>query len=171
MKKGFIIKNYADSRTEKLIKLRRKIQNTNNKIIKIILINKYNKIQFELNSFYPLSTSISNNITFPHGICGIYVSNGAKIGDNCVIFHQVTIGSNSLSDSKTKGSPIIGKNCYIGAGAKIIGNVTIGDNVRIGANTVVTKNVPSNTTVVGQEFRVIRHNHKLDNSFIPYGKS
>ena len=70
--------------------------------------------------------------TFPHGFSGIFVSEGAKIGKNCVIFHQVTIGSNTLPDSRGKGAPVLGNNVYIGAGAKIIGNVTVGDNVLIG---------------------------------------
>ena len=53
----------------------------------------------------------------------------AKIGKNCTIFHQVTIGSNTLEGSKHYGAPTIGDNCFIGAGAKIIGKVKVGDNV------------------------------------------
>lgn len=78
------------------------------------------------------------------------------IGANCVIFQQVTIGSNTLSDTKSAGAPVIGDNCYIGAGAKIIGNVTIGNNCRIGANAVVTKDVPDNSTVISGEMRIIK---------------
>src|SRR5690554_3855970 len=58
---------------------------------------------------------------FPHGFSGIFISAGAKIGKECVIFHHVTIGSNTLPGSKGYGAPTIGDNCYIGAGAKIIG--------------------------------------------------
>ena len=115
-----------------------------------------------------LYTSISDNIVFPHGIYGIFISQGAQIGDNCTIFHQVTIGSNTLPDSKYFGSPKIGKNVYIGAGAKIIGNVTIGDNVRIGANAVVTKDIPDNATVVQASPRIILHNEVRDNRFKKY---
>lgn len=75
----------------------------------------------------------------PHGVSGIFISSGSKIGRNAVIFQQVTIGSVTTLDSKSQGSPIIGDNCYIGAGAKIIGNIKIGNNVRIGANCVYTK--------------------------------
>lgn len=83
----------------------------------------------------------------PHGLSGIFVSKDAKIGKGCVIFQQVTIGSNSLIDSKGCGAPVIGDYCYIGAGAKIIGNVHIGNNCRIGANAVVVKDIPDNSTV------------------------
>ena len=78
----------------------------------------------------------------------MFISGDAQIGKACVIFQQVTIGSNRTPGSKHWGAPIIGDNCYIGAGAKIIGNVKIGDNCRIGANAVVTKDVPSNSTIV-----------------------
>src|SRR5699024_11656176 len=92
---------------------------------------------------------------FPHGITGIFISQGAKIGKDAVIFQQVTIGSNTLKGSKSYGAPVIGDNCYIGAGAKIIGGIKIGDNVRIGANAVVVKDVPDNAVVVNQPGRVI----------------
>ncbi len=103
--------------------------------------------------------------TFPHGITGIFVSGGAKIGKNCVIFHQVTIGSNTLKDSLKFGAPTIGDNVYIGAGAKIIGNVNIGNNVRIGANCVVVKDVPENATIISQPARVIIKDFQQSNNF------
>ena len=81
----------------------------------------------------------------PHHLNGIIVSHNAIIGDNCTIFHQVTIGSNGKDD----GAPIIGDNVLIGAGAKIIGKIRVGNTVKIGANAIVTKNVPNNKTVVG----------------------
>jgi serine O-acetyltransferase len=100
---------------------------------------------------------------FPHGMLGIFVSDGAKIGDNCTIFQHVTIGSNLLLDSKGKGAPTIGNNCYIGAGAKIIGNVKIGNNCRIGANCVVYRDMPDNSVAVLQPTRVIQKK-ELDNT-------
>ena len=93
---------------------------------------------------------------------------GAEIGENCVIFQQVTIGSNTLKDSENFGSPKLGKNIYIGTGAKIIGNVEIGDNVRIGANCVVTKNIPANSTVVLNQPRIIVHENSRNNSFLSW---
>lgn len=104
---------------------------------------------------------------FPHGYQGIFISGEAVIGDGCVIFQQVTIGSDTLIDSKKFGAPTIGKNCYIGAGAKIIGNIHVGDNCRIGANAVVYKDVPNNSTVVmGGGMTVIPHASAPDNRFI-----
>lgn len=101
-------------------------------------------------------------------LVGFIFRGGAVIGDNCTIFHQVTIGSNTLADSLCAGSPHIGNNVYIGAGAKIIGNVKIGDNVRIGANCVVVEDVPNNSTVVMPKARIIIHQKKRENTFIEY---
>lgn len=86
----------------------------------------------------------------PHGLNGIVISHNAKIGSNCTIFHQVTIGEGN------GGAPTIGNNVLIGAGAKIIGGIKIGDNVKIGAGCVVSKDVPDNSTVVSAQNRIIR---------------
>lgn len=117
-----------------------------------------------------LETKFSGYPYFPHGICGIFISQGAKIGKNCTIFQQVTIGSNTLKDSSGYGAPQIGDNVYIGAGAKIIGNVKIGNNCRIGANCVVTKDVPDNATVVMEQPRIIVHEMERENEFVNYNK-
>lgn len=103
--------------------------------------------------------------TFPHGILGVFVSRYAHIGKGCVIFQHVTIGSNTLKDSKMRGAAVIGDGVMIGAGAMIIGAVTIGDNARIGAGCVVVKDVPPNTTVVSAANRMIVHDRELDNTF------
>lgn len=116
----------------------------------------------------PLS-SLPESTVFPHGITGIFVSHGAIIGENCTIFQQVTIGSNTIYDHPKNGAPHIGNNVYIGAGAKIIGNCRIGDNVRIGANCVVFNDIPDNATVVLERPRVICH-EKRDNRFLSWGK-
>lgn len=104
--------------------------------------------------------------TLPHGFSGIHISNKAKIGKNVVIFQFVTIGSNSLPGHPKNGSPQIGDNVYIGAGAKIIGNVTIGNNCRIGANAVVVCDMPANTTAVAASTRFILHDKPNDNTFV-----
>jgi serine O-acetyltransferase len=102
----------------------------------------------------------------PHGMHGIFISGAAKIGKNCVIFQHVTIGSNTLVDSKGLGAPTIGDNVYIGAGAKIIGNVKIGNGVRIGANATVVKDVPDNCVVVsGKQFNLVREEVTLNNHY------
>lgn len=134
------------------------------------LIYIYQKYLLKFNSFFPLSANVESMPTFPHGLNGIFISSGAVIGKDSVIFHQVTIGSNTLSDSKGQGAPKIGDNVYIGAGAKIIGNVVVGNNVRIGANCVVTKDVPDNTTVVAAPARYIVKKIPMDNHFVIYKK-
>ena len=84
-----------------------------------------------------------------HGLNGIIVHLRAHIGKNAIIWQQVTIGSAG------GGTPVIGDNCKIGAGAKVLGGIHIGNNVTIGANTVVTKDIPDGCVVVGAPMRII----------------
>ncbi|PMO79423.1 hypothetical protein BCT00_01060 [Vibrio breoganii] len=85
----------------------------------------------------------------------IVINTKAKIGSNCHINVGVVIGSNVKDRTK---APIIGDNCYIGAGAKIIGNVVLGDNVVVGANAVVTKSFPDgNCSLVGIPANVLEN--------------
>lgn len=126
------------------------------------IFNKYLKNR---NSYIGKNADIGDNLVFPHGIRGIYISGLSKIGEDTIIFHQVTIGSNTLPDSKNAGAPTIGKKCLIGAGAMIIGNVTIGDNCRIGANAIVTQDIPSNSIVVMNKPRIIKKDKILNNCF------
>lgn len=85
----------------------------------------------------------------PHGLNGIIVSHNAVIGENCWIYHQVTIGEGN------GGAPHIGDHVMIGAGAKIIGNIRIGNYVKIGAGCVVTKDVPDRATVVLNDAKIL----------------
>lgn len=115
-------------------------------------------------SYIGLDAIFRNKPCFPHGVNGIFISNDAVIGKNCVIFPNVVIGSNTLPDSQGMGVPRIGDNCFIGAGATIIGNVKVGDNCRIGANATVFKDIPSNSMVVSLEPRIMPMN-SLHNRF------
>lgn len=117
-------------------------------------------------SWIGLGTKFDGPPFFPHLCKGVFISNNAHIGKNVVIFQQVTIGSNTLADSKNQGSPTIGDNVYIGAGAKIIGNCKIGNNCRIGANCIVTKDVPDNCVCVNRGLDIIQKDVELDNRFI-----
>lgn len=98
---------------------------------------------------------IESRPNLPHGVNGLFISGGAKIGKNVTILQQVTIGSNTIEGSKGYGFPQIGNNVYIGAGAKIIGNVRVGNDCKIGANAVVVKDIPDGATVVIDSIRVI----------------
>lgn len=98
---------------------------------------------------------IGRNTTFqsmpilPHGLHGIYISRYAKIGKECRIYQNVTIGS------VDKKAPQIGDYCFIGAGATIVGEIRIGDFVKIGAGAVVFTDVPSYSTVIAGPPRII----------------
>ena len=78
---------------------------------------------------------------------GVVIGETAIIGNDCLIYHQATLGTTGKEKSR-KRHPTIGNNVMIGSGAKVLGNVKIGNNVKIGANAVVTKNVPTNKTVI-----------------------
>jgi len=111
------------------------------------------------------SSAFAGEPCFPHGLYGVFIAGGARVGRNCVIFQQVTLGANAIPTSKTVGCPTLGDNVYVGAGAKIIGKVHIGDNSRIGANCVVTADVPANSLVVLPPPRVIARDAPQDNRY------
>lgn len=118
----------------------------------------------------PTCVHFGGKPNLPHGLSGIFISAHARIGEGCTVFHQVTIGSNTLPDSRSGGAPVIGDNVYIGCGAKIIGGIRVGNNVRIGANCVVFTDVPDNATVVCERPRIIQKQAPQNNSFISIEK-
>ena len=81
-----------------------------------------------------------------HGM-GIVFGETTVIGDNCTIYHGVTLGGTGKDTGKRH--PTLGNNVLIGAGTKVLGPVYIGDNARIGAGSVVLRNLPANCTAVG----------------------
>jgi serine O-acetyltransferase len=89
---------------------------------------------------------IPNGLIFPHPY-GIIIHSQTVIGENTIVMQQVTMGGKSLVEPT--GAPTLGNNCYVGAGAKILGAVRIGNYVTVGANAVVTKDVPEGSVVVG----------------------
>ena len=153
--------------SKKIWLYRNKILNSSNKLLNKIRFIKLFRIMKRTHCLIPINENI-NEFTTPHGLYDIFISFGAKVGKDCVIFNGVTIGSNNLKDSKGFGAPTIGNNVYIGTGAKIIGNVKIGNNVRIGANCIVTKDVKDNSTVVLQECRIISHKKKRNNKYLSW---
>lgn len=135
------------------------------KMKRYLATKSYIHLQALKGFFAPLSARFEAQPVFPHGLSGIFVSGGASIGKHCVIFQQVTIGSNTLAGSKRFGSPTIGRSVYIGAGAKIIGAISVGDGARIGADAVVTRDVPPFATVVGLN-QILPEPHERDNRYI-----
>ncbi len=92
-----------------------------------------------------------------YGGIGVVIHANAIIGENCVIGQNVTIGAiEGYASSEVNRCPVIGNNCYIATGAKILGNVTIGDNCQIGAGAVVLKDAPANSVLVGMPARIIK---------------
>lgn len=95
---------------------------------------------------------IGNRFFIDHGE-GVVIGETTIIGDDVLIYQQVTLGG--TGNEHGKRHPTVGNNVIIGAGAKVLGNITIGDNVRIGAGSVVVDDVPENSTVVGIPGRVV----------------
>ena len=85
---------------------------------------------------------------------GVVIGETAEIGNNVLLFHQVTLGG--ISQSSGKRHPTIGNNVTIGTGAKILGAITIDDNTQIGAGTIITKDIPSYSVVVGNPGKIIK---------------
>lgn len=94
------------------------------------------------------------NTYFPHPI-GIVIHPDVKIGKNCTIYQNVTIGSGKYSEKTNRNVPIIKDNVKVYANSVIVGGVTIGNNAVIGAGAIVLKDVEDNTTVVGNPARAI----------------
>lgn len=96
--------------------------------------------------------NIGRRFFIDHGM-GVVIGETAKIGDDCTLYHGVTLGGTTWK--KEKRHPTLGDNVVVGAGAKVLGPINIGNNARIGSNSVVVKDVPEDATVVGIPGRVV----------------
>jgi serine O-acetyltransferase len=96
--------------------------------------------------------TIGRRVFIDHGM-GVVVGETAEIGDDCTLYHGVTLGGTSWN--KGKRHPTLMSGVVVGAGAKILGPITIGANARIGSNAVVVKDVPDNATAVGIPARIL----------------
>ena len=97
--------------------------------------------------------TIGQRVFIDHGM-GVVIGETAEIGDDCTIYHGVTLGGTGKDTGKRH--PTIGNNVLISTGAKVLGPFTVGDNSRIGANAVVLQEVPPDSTVVGVKARVVK---------------
>ena len=100
---------------------------------------------------------IGKDFFIDHG-SGTVIGETAEVGDNVTIYQNVSLGGTSLKQEKRH--PTVGNNVVIGAGAKLLGPIIIGDNVKIGSNSVVTKDVPPNSVVVGVPGRIVARDGK-----------
>jgi len=96
--------------------------------------------------------TIGRRFFIDHGM-GVVVGETAVIGDDCTLYHGVTLGGTSWN--KGKRHPTLGDNVVVGAGAKVLGPINIGNGARIGSNAVVVKDVPDGATVVGIPGRIV----------------
>nr|VFJ62574.1 MAG: serine O-acetyltransferase [Candidatus Kentron sp. FW] len=97
---------------------------------------------------------IGKRFFIDHGM-GVVIGETAEIGDECTLYHEVTLGGTSWS--KGKRHPTLKNGVIVGAGAKILGPIVVGENARIGSNAVVVRDIPPETTVVGIPGRVVRN--------------
>ena len=102
---------------------------------------------------------IGRRFFIDHGM-GVVIGETTEIGDDCTLYHGVTLGGTSWD--KGKRHPTLGNNVVIGAGAKVLGPIEIGDGVRIGSNAVVLKSVSADMTVVGVPGRLVGAVHEPD---------
>ena len=96
--------------------------------------------------------TIGRRVFIDHGM-GVVVGETAEVGDDCTLYHGVTLGGTSWN--KGKRHPTLLPGVVVGAGAKILGPITIGANARIGSNAVVVKDVPNDATAVGIPARIL----------------
>ena len=109
--------------------------------------------------------TIGRRLVIDHGT-GIVIGETAEIGDDCLLYQNVTLGGTGKDVGKRH--PTLGNNVMVGSGAKVLGPFKVGDNARIAANSVVLREVPDNATVVGVPGRVVKiSGEKLDHIHTP----
>lgn len=103
--------------------------------------------------------TIGRRFFIDHGM-GVVIGETAEIGDDCTLYHGVTLGGTTWN--KGKRHPTLKNGVVVGAGAKVLGPIEVGDNARIGSNAVVTKEVPAGATVVGIPGRIVRKGNSTE---------
>lgn len=103
--------------------------------------------------------TIGRRFFIDHGM-GVVIGETAEIGDDCTLYHGVTLGGTSWN--KGKRHPTLKNNVVVGAGAKVLGPITVNTGARIGSNAVITHDVPADGTVVGVPGRLVRKHADTD---------
>ncbi len=104
---------------------------------------------------------IGRRFFIDHGM-GVVIGETAIVGDDCTLYHGVTLGGTSWD--KGKRHPTLGNNVIVGAGAKVLGPINVGDDARVGSNAVVLKPVPAGATVIGVPGRLVEPSKPVDDS-------
>ena len=112
------------------------------------------KLEKKYGVYIHRDAEIKPGLSLPHPV-GIVIGQGVNIGENVVIYQNVTLGGARRGDWKANNYPDIGDGTIIFSGAAIVGKINIGKNCVIGANAVVTKDIPDNATAVGVPARII----------------
>ena len=107
--------------------------------------------ELEASKIHP-AAKIGRRFFIDHGM-GVVIGATAIVGDDVMIYHDVTLGARTGGSGKRH--PTIGNNVVIGAGARVLGDISVGNGVKIAANMVVTKSVPASTNVDSSEFFAI----------------
>jgi len=98
--------------------------------------------------------TIGRRVFIDHGM-GVVIGETAEIGDDCTLYHGVTLGGTSWN--KGKRHPTLGRGVVVGTGAKILGPILVGDGAKVGSNAVVVRDIPPRATAVGIPARVVNH--------------
>ena len=101
------------------------------------------------------AAKLGKGVFIDHGM-GVVIGETAEVGDGCTIYQGVTLGGTSLSHGKRH--PTLERNVTVGVNAAVLGAITIGANSKIGGGSVVVKDVPPNSTVVGVPARIVMQN-------------
>lgn len=99
---------------------------------------------------------------------GVVIGATTVIGDDVLIYQQVTLGGTGKEQGKRH--PTLGNGVIVGAGAKVLGNINIGNNVRIGAGSVVMEDVPEYSTVVGVPGRIVQRKYRAENGVLLHNR-
>ena len=107
------------------------------------------------------AAKIGDRVLIDHGM-GVVIGETAEVGDDCTIYHGVTLGGTGKDTGKRH--PTLGNNVMVGSGARVLGPFKVGDNAKIAANAVVLSEVPPNSTAVGVPARIVRRDGQRVNA-------
>ena len=113
------------------------------------ILSRYIRIVYSCD--LPVGLNLNAGVILKHNGLGVVIHPKAIIGENTQIYQNVSIGGRN-----DRGTPVVGKNVFIGCGACVLGGIKIGNNAWIGANAVVLTDVPENAVVVGIPGKVIK---------------